>query len=349
MSGMQEPARNSPVPAGDNKPSLEDRVLGWPASRSEACLPSPLFTAVTAYVEEQGGGEGLFPTLIEGFNIVQSFQAMMPMRALYRPSLCVVLQGAKEIHFGESRFDYGAMECLMVTIELPAKGRIVEASREAPFVGVTIDLDVAMLREVFEQMDTPPTPTMDPGPCVFVGKVNDPMADCIMRLIRMTTAPKTIPILYPSVMREICYWLLSSPHGAEICKLALPKSNLERVVKAVSTLHMNFAQPLPLEQLAGIARMSPSSFQQHFKALTSMTPLQFQKQLRLLEARRLMVAEAANVTEAAYKVGYESVSQFSREYSRTFGDAPKQDAINQQRLYSEYASRSVQSGQSFSR
>lgn len=349
MSGTQEPARNLPVPARDDKPSPEDRFLQWPGRQSEACLPSPLLTAVTAYVAEQGGGEGLFPTLIEGFNIVQSFQAMMPMRAIYRPSLCVVLQGAKEIHFGESRFDYGAMECLVVSIELPAKGRIVEASREAPFVGVTIDLDVAMMREVFVQMDTPPAPTLDPGPCVFVGKVDDPMADCIMRLIRMTKAPKTIPVLYPSVMREICYWLLSSPHGGEICKLALPKSNIERVAKAVSALHMNFAQPLPLEQLAGIARMSPSSFQQHFKALTSMTPLQFQKQLRLLEARRLMVAEAANVTEAAYKVGYESVSQFSREYSRIFGVAPRQDTINQQRLYCEYASRSVQSGQSFSR
>jgi AraC-like DNA-binding protein len=311
-------------------------------------LPSPLLTAIAAYIEEQGGGEGLFPTLIDGFNIVRSFQTMMPMRALYRPSLCVVLQGAKEIHFGESSFDYGAMECLVVSIELPAKGRIVEASPEAPFVGVTIDLDVAMLREVFAQMDIPPSPTMDPGPCVFVGKVDDPMADCIMRLIRMTKVPKTIPILYPSVMREICYWLLSSPHGGEICKLALPKSNIARVVKAVSVLHVNFAQTLPMEQLADIARMSPSSFQQHFKALTSMTPLQFQKQLRLLEARRLMVAEAANVTEAAYKVGYESVSQFSREYSRKFGVAPKQDAINQQRLYSDYASRSVQNSQAFS-
>ncbi|WP_142781997.1 AraC family transcriptional regulator [Agrobacterium sp. T29] len=307
-------------------------------------MPSPLLAAVIAYIEDQGGGQGLFPTLIDGFNIVRSFHAMMPMRALYRPSLCVVLQGAKEIHFGEDRLDYGALECLVVSVELPATGRIVEASPEFPYVGVTIDFDVAMMREVLEQLETPPTPASDPGPCVFVGKVDDPMADCLMRLIRMAKTPKAIPILYPSVMREICYWLLSGPHGAELCKLALPESNIERVVKAVSMLHVNFAQTLRIKQLADIARMSPSSFQQHFKALTSMTPLQFQKQLRLLEARRLMVAEAVNVTEAAYKVGYESASQFSREYSRTFGVAPKQDVLNQQRLYSEYGSRSVQSG-----
>jgi len=178
---------------------------------------------------------------------------------------------------------------------------------------------------------------------VFVGKVDDALADCILRLMRMLATPKAIPILDPSVMREVCYWLLSGPHGGEICKLALPDSNIERVVKAVTLLHANFAQTLRIEHLADVARMSPSSFHQHFKALTSMTPLQFQKQLRLLEARRLMVSEAANVADAAYRVGYESASQFSREYSRTFGIAPKQDVMNQQRLYSEYASRTVQS------
>ena len=305
-------------------------------------MSSSLLAAVSAYVEEQGGGQGLFPTPIESFNIVRSFQAMMPMRALYRPSLCVVIQGAKEIHFGEDRLDYGAMECLVVSVELPATGRIVEASPTAPYIGVTLDFDVADMRAVLEQLEEPPTAAASSGPCVFVGKVDEALADCILRLMRMLATPKAIPILYPSVMRELYYWLLSGPHGGEISKLALPESNIERVVKAISMLHLNFAQTLRIEQLADVARMSPSSFQQHFKALTAMTPLQFQKQLRLLEARRLMVSEAANVAEAAYKVGYESASQFSREYSRTFGTAPKQDVLNQQRLYSEYASRTVQ-------
>ncbi|MEO9337147.1 AraC family transcriptional regulator [Mesorhizobium sp. SB112] len=306
-------------------------------------MSSSLLAAVSAYIEEQGGGQGLFPTPIDSFNIVRSCQAMMPMRALYRPSLCVVIQGAKEIHFGEDRLEYGVMECLVVSVELPASGRIIEASPTTPYIGVTLDFDVATMREVLEQLDEAPTPAANSGPCVFVGKVDEALADCILRLMRMLSAPKSIPILYPSVMREVCYWLLSGPHGAEICKLALPESNIERVVKAVSMLHVNFAQTLRIEQLADVARMSPSSFHQHFKALTSMTPLQFQKQLRLLEARRLMVSEAANVADAAFKVGYESASQFSREYSRTFGVAPKQDVMNQQKLYSEYASRTVQS------
>lgn len=302
---------------------------------------SPLLAAVTAYIEDQGGGQGLFPTPIEGFNIVRSFQAMMPMRQLYRPSLCVVLRGAKELCFGEHRLDYNAMECLVVTVKLPATGRIVEASAEAPYVGVLIDFDVAMLRSVLEQLDEPPVPTSASAPGAFVGKVDEPLVECILRLLRMSAMPKAISILYPSVMRDICYWLLSGPYGGELCKLALPESNVERVVKAIAVLHADFVRTLRVEELAGAARMSLSSFHQHFKALTSMTPLQFQKQLRLLEARRLMMSEAVNVAEAAYQVGYESASQFSREYSRTFGVAPKRDAMNQQRLHSEYASRVV--------
>jgi transcriptional regulator GlxA family with amidase domain len=144
-------------------------------------------------------------------------------------------------------------------------------------------------------------------------------------------------------MREICYWLLSGPNAGELCKLALPETHAARVVKALHLMHADLARTLRVEQLAEAARMSASSFHQHFKALTSMTPLQFQKQLRLIEARRLMVAEAANVTSAAYQVGYESASQFSREYSRMFGVAPKRDVMNQQRRYSEYLGRKVQS------
>lgn len=304
-------------------------------------MTSPLLSATTAHIESQGGGQGLFPTPMDGVHIIRSFQGMMPIRQVYRPSLCVVVQGSKEILFGENLLTYGVMECLVVSVELPASGRVVEASPEQPYIGITLDLDVATLREVVEHLDEPPVPPSSPGPCLFVATVDAPLADCILRLLRMSETPKAIPILYPSVMREICYWLLSSPHGGELYRLALPESNIERVAKAVSLLHTSFAQTLRIEHLAEVSRMSPSSFHQHFKALTAMTPLQFQKQLRLLEARRLMMTEAANVAEAAYRVGYESASQFSREYSRTFGIAPKRDAMNQQRLYSEYASRTL--------
>lgn len=341
MARMPETAINLPIPTGDPKVPTGGRVLRWLRNQPEVRVSSSLLAAVTAYMQAQGGGQGLFPTPIGGVNIICSFQEMMPQRQIYRPSLCVVIQGAKQILFGEDVLDYCAMECLVVSVELPASGRIVEASPQAPFVGMTIDLDVATLRDVLEQLDTPPSPVANPGPCVFVGQVDAPLADCILRLVRMCETPKAIPILYPSLMREICYWLLCGPHAGALCNLALPESNSERVVKAIYFLRDHFAQTLRVEQLAEVACMSPSSFHQNFKALTAMSPLQFQKQLRLLEARRLMVAQAASVAEAAYQVGYESASQFSREYSRMFGVAPKRDALNQQRLYDTYANREV--------
>ncbi|MCR5858634.1 AraC family transcriptional regulator [Mesorhizobium sp. J428] len=302
-------------------------------------MPPSLFGAVTAYIEAQGGGQGVFPTPLGGFNIVRSFKERMRMRQVYKPSICVVLQGAKEIILGEDTIRYGTMECLAVGMTLPATGHIVEASPDAPYTGLTLELDVAMIRDVLEQLEVPPAPPTGSGPCLFVRPVDEPLAECVFRLLRMCETPQAIPILFPSVMREICYWLLSGPNGGELCKLVEPESNTARIAKALHLMHEDIARTLRMEELADVARMSLSSFHQHFKAMTSMTPLQFQKQLRLLEARRLMVTEDASVTEAAYQVGYESASQFSREYSRTFGIAPKRDVMNQQRLYSEYVGR----------
>lgn len=343
MSRMPETLRNLPIPSNGDMLPFEGRVFRWPRTPPEDRVSSSLLAAVSAYIESQGGGEGLFPTQIGSVNILRSFEARMPMRQVYKPSVCVVLQGAKEIIFGDDTLRYGSMECLVVSLDLPASGRVVEASPGAPYVGITIDLDLVVMKEVLEQFEAPPAPTSDSGPCLFVAQVEEQLADCVLRLIRMNETPKAIPVLYPSVMREILYWLLSGPHGGELCKLALPESNSDRVAKAVYLLHSDFARTLRVEQLAEAAHMSPSSFHQHFKALTSMTPLQYQKQLRLLEARRLMVTEAVNVAEAAYQVGYESASQFSREYTRMFGAAPKGDVTNLRRLYAQYTSRHAQS------
>lgn len=305
-------------------------------------MPQSLLTAVSTYIEAGGGGEGLFPTPVDSVHILRSFHERMPMRQIYRPSLCLIVQGAKEIMFGEDRLQYGPMECLVVSMEIPASGRIVSASRQEPYIGVTIDFDVAMIAEVMEQMDTAPEVPAGAAPCLFVAKLDAPLADCILRLLRMFERPGSIPVLYPSLMREICYWLLSSEHGGELRRLALPETQTERVARAVYHLRTNFSRTLRIEELAETARMSPTSFHQHFKAMTSMTPLQYQKQLRLLEARRVMVTDAVNVADAAYQVGYESASQFSREYSRMFGIAPKQDVMNLLRQYSDYTGRKVQ-------
>jgi transcriptional regulator GlxA family with amidase domain len=150
----------------------------------------------------------------------------------------------------------------------------------------------------------------------------------MVRLVKLISNPKAISVLYPAIMREICFWLLSGPYGGEICKIAMPDSQTRRITDAIYLLRDNFTTPLRIRQLAATARMSPSSFHQHFKALTSMTPLQYQKQLRLLEARRLLLSGSVNVAGAAYQVGYESASQFSREYARAFGTPPKRSVMD---------------------
>ena len=343
MIRMPETSRNLPNPVNGDMLATDGHVLRWPLKLPENRVSSSLFAVVNACIEAQGGGEGLFPTQIETVNILRSYEARMPMRQIYRTSLCVVLQGAKEILFGDHALRYGAMSCLVVGLDLPASGRVVEASSDAPYIGITIDLDLTTMRDVLKQLEMPPAPAAGAGPCLFVREIDDPLADCVLRLIRLSETPDAIPILYPSLMREICYWLLTGPNGGELRNLALPESNSDRVARAIYFLHTNFVQTLRVEKLADVARMSASSFHQHFKALTSMTPLQYQKQLRLLEARRLMVAEASSVAEAAYKVGYESPSQFSREYTRMFGVAPKQDVLKLQRQYREYTGRKVQS------
>ncbi len=284
-----------------------------------------MIEAVSRFMDANGGGEGLFSTPISGVNLIRARRETVPNHMIYNPSLCITVQGVKDVVFGAQSFEYGGMQALVVSLQMPALGRVKQASASEPYLGITIDLDVGILREVMEQLDVPPKPTGETGLGVFLIDVEGPLADCVLRLVRMSETPKAIPVLHPLIMREICFWLLTGESGNEVCKLAMPDSHAQRVATSIFMLRDNYAQPIRIEQLAEAAHMSPSSFHQHFKALTSTTPLQYQKQLRLIEARRLMLTEAANVETAAYQVGYESPSQFSREYSRMFGTPPKRD------------------------
>jgi AraC-like DNA-binding protein len=161
---------------------------------------------------------------------------------------------------------------------------------------------------------------------VFVERLSHQAYDCITRIAALLNTPDAIPVLYPTAVRELYYWLLTGPNGAEIAKIARRDSHTRRIADAICFLKKNLTRQVRVEEMAHAARMSPSSFHQHFKTITALTPLQFQKELRLLEARRLMVAQSATVTSAAYQVGYESLSQFSREYKRMFGASPKRDS-----------------------
>lgn len=297
------------------------------AKPNGASIMLSLKSALDDYIASRGGGDRAFLTPVGGVVVFRASQPGLPERpqlVLYKPALCVVAQGAKQVTLGNETFDYPEGAALVVSVEVPAFGGVTKASPATPYMGMTIELDTTAMREVLEQMETPPLPTAD-RLGAFVERLSDPLVDCVTRLARLLKTPEAIPVLYPSIMREICYWLLAGPNGGEVCKIARMDSHTRRIADAIHLVRKDFARNIRVEEMAEAARMSLSSFHQHFKTLTAMSPLQFQKQLRLLEARRLMVTEAMSVTSAALHVGYESASQFSREYTRMFGVPPKRD------------------------
>ena len=289
-----------------------------------------LIAALNQYLDSNGGDDGVLVTPIEGLFLMRSTGERLPHHVMYKPALCITVQGAKQVLFGDKLFDYGEMQALVVGVEQPGVGRVTRASVREPYLGIVLQLDLGILREVTAQLSPPPKPNGNARMGVFAMEVDGPLADCIGRMIQMLGTPQAAPILFPAIMREISYWLLTGESAGEICKLVSPNGRTQRIAEAICLLRGDIARPIRIEQLADTAQMSPSSFYQHFKLLTSLTPIQYQKQLRLLEARRLMVEGGANVTGAAYRVGYESVSQFSREYARMFGTPPKRDIADLQ-------------------
>ncbi|MDR3474720.1 MAG: AraC family transcriptional regulator [Devosia sp.] len=269
-------------------------------------------------------GDFAFETEISGLGLMRATGSAVPRKArLYRPSLCLVVQGAKEMALGERVFRYGEMQALVVSLEVPAAGRVIEASAARPYLAISLELDAGLIAEMLGELDLRPAADSGTSLGLFVADVDGALADAFERVLRLLDTPAAIPALGRQTLREIYYWLLTGPHGPEIARLTSPEGHAQRIGRALRLLRENFAQPLRVPDLARAANMSSSSFHQHFKALTNLSPLQYQKQLRLIEARRLIVADDTGVASAAYRVGYESPSQFSREYARMFGLPPR--------------------------
>lgn len=318
-----------PVPAASRVPNAACFVPD-PAGRAEGAqeitdMLEPLIAAIMRYTDSCGG-ESPYATAIDGLVLMRSDRERPSPHHLFKPSLCVAVQGAKLSLFGDKRFVYRAGQALVVTMAMATWGRVIQASPDRPYLGAVIELDLLILRDVFETMQTPPEPGAGRRSAVSVSDFDGPLADCLLRSIRLLETPRAIPTVYPLIQREAAYWLLSGPHGGDVAGLALGSRSAVGVVSAIHALRERYTRPLRIAELAELAHMSSSAFHRQFKEATSMTPLQYQKQLRLLEARRLMVSEAASVEIAAYRVGYESASQFSREYARMFGAPPGRDA-----------------------
>ena len=287
-------------------------------------MADSLTELVWRYTEAQPG-QSPFTTCIEGLTILRSDHQRRANPLLYKPALCITVQGLKSAAFGDQCHQYSAGQAMLVSVEMPGFGTVMEASPDKPYLGVILELDLAVLRAVASEFAHPPKPSEPTEGGVYVTDFDGPLKDCTIRLIRLFDSPSAVPFLYPAIMREISYWLLSGPHGGGVIRMTLSNDHEHRILQAVHYLRDRFAESVRIGDLAAVAQLSPSAFHRQFKAVTAMTPLQYQKQLRLLEARRLMTAGAANVEDAAFRVGYESPSQFSREYGRMFGLPPRRD------------------------
>ncbi|WP_296166604.1 AraC family transcriptional regulator [uncultured Brevundimonas sp.] len=287
-------------------------------------MTSRLTDAIARILDRQGIENGGFETPVPGLRLIRTYGCVPPRHMTYRPSLCLIAQAAKRVMVGDSTLTYGHMQSLVITVEVPVLSEIIEATPDKPFIGATLALDPDIILDVVTRMDKA-RPGGPAGLGLVVEQVDERIATAMIRLIELVDQPEAIEILYPGVMREIAYWLMTGRAAANVARMVLPEGPPQRIAVAIHHLRNHFDQPLSVGDLARLAGMSPSAFHQHFKALTSMSPLQYQKHLRLLDARRRMLTEGERAGSAAFSVGYESVSQFSREYARMFGDPPHRE------------------------
>lgn len=270
--------------------------------------------------------DGLHSTAIPGLQLSKISTVTEKMPGVYKPTFCMILQGAKQIWIGDEELHYNSLNYLVAPMTMPVKGKVCEASTDKPFLGLSIEFDLKELTDMVIELG--PQITAEPAAkarALHVGKTSLPLLSAIQRLIQLLDSPADTPVLLPLIRREIMYRLLQSELGNQLRQYALNDSQAQRIARVIELMHQRFDQPLRIRELADTVHMSESTLFQSFKAVTSMSPLQFQKKLRLNEARRIMLYEGVEAATASYKVGYESPSQFSREYSRLFGAPPKTD------------------------
>jgi len=249
---------------------------------------------------------------------------------LSKPALVLAAQGAKRVVLAGEAYEYGPDHGLVTALDLPVTSRVTRASPEAPYLCLVYEIDPVRIAELMSEVHLLPPRMIPEGRAISLCTVTPSLFDAALRLVRLLDEPADIPILAPLIERELLYRLLTSEQGMRLRHMAMSESQSNKIARAIDYLKQNYTRALRIETLANHVSMSVSSLHHHFKAVTSMSPLQYQKQLRLQEARSLMIRQAADVTSAAYSVGYESPSHFSRDYSRLFGAPPSRDIASLQ-------------------
>jgi len=282
---------------------------------------------LAALIEQNtcAGTDGVRETAIPRLSLYRWSQVAGPLHAAYEPCVCVVAQGRKRTIAGEGVHVYGTGQCVVASVDVPVVGHITEASAGKPFLALLLRLDPTAIRELMLESDIDRAGRERLEPALGISEADPALIDACVRLLKVLGAPEDIRVMVPLIEKEILYRLLRGAQGSRIGQIAFADSRIQDINRAIGWIRRNFHETLSIEILASTARMSPSSLHQHFKTVTGMSPLQYQKHLRLQEARRLMLSQSVDAAVAGHTVGYESPSQFSREYRRLFGAPPVRD------------------------
>jgi len=325
QTGLPESTGSLPNPAQRLliRPSLDYlRVMN--TRHSARPVLESLKETVRSYADVHANVDGLALPPVPGLRMMCRYQPSGPLRSVYRPLVCLILQGAKQLIAGRTEKVFSAGQAVIVGVDLPVVGTVIQASRVEPYLAIAIELDMSIVHAMTLQVpDGRAVPQATHA--LSAERMDEDVLMCASRLMRLIDQPDAVPIVRPAVLQELHYWLLLSSYGPSLRSLCAPQGNAQRIGRAIDILRKNFHQPLTVDALACAASMSASAFHRHFRAVTSISPLQFQKQLRLIEARRLMLSEGMTARRAAFQVGYESTSQFTREYVRMFGASPRRD------------------------
>jgi AraC-like DNA-binding protein len=270
-------------------------------------------------------GDGEHQSAVPGLMLVRRNTPCEAVSALYEPSLALPVQGRKRVTLGTERIDYDADHFLLTSVDLPTMSQVTEASPAQPYLAIMLRLDLLLAQEVAAQIDAQGLVNPAPRAPMALGPVTPDLLEALLRLEALDSRPRDRGFLGPLLMREILYHLLLSPAGSWLREIAMLGTRCNRIAGAIAWLREHYAQPIRIEDLADMAAMGVSTFHHHFRGITRMSPLQFQKQIRLHEARRLLLVEPIDAATAAVRVGYESATQFNREYRRLFGNPPMRD------------------------
>ncbi len=289
-------------------------------------LPFSPYVEIASIAERFASGDGEFATAVDNLFVSRRSRPTEPLHTAYRPCFALVLQGAKSLRLGTETLSYGTGDYLLTSLDLPVASRVTEASEQLPHLCLALAIDAEKLSALLRRVEVPRQATDKTGlRGMAVNTAPPELLDAAVRLLRLLDRPDDIAAMAPLIEEEILYRILTGPDGPRLLNIAMAESQGNKIARAVGWLRENFSRPLRIEELAERVNMSVSSFHHHFKSVTAMTPVQYQKQLRLHEARRLMLVERLDVGTAGFRVGYQSPSQFSREYGRLYGLSPLRD------------------------